>query len=286
MNFNERNQLSSYLKEIKDRYHKETRRMSQLRNYSSMRLRVTRSKDGRDYYYLFMPEEKRYKYIGAGTNEDVVRIKETQYLQKSISELKREIRLIENVLRSSRDLSYDSINNMLNKAYKGAPIPYAQDTARQAKEWKEKAIRYKDSFPPFKPEELIVMTRDGTLVRSRGEALIYNYLLEIGATFVYELPLRIRMGNKDSLLLPDFTILSEYDYKTIKIIEHQGLMDDPKYRNGFNDKVYKYWSNNYLPERDVFFTFDLPNGGFDDTPVRSIVHRYIRPFTMNEATHF
>ena len=102
------------------------------------------------------------------------------------------------------------------------------------------------------------------------------YLLELGVTFVYELPLRIKIGDKDGLLLPDFTILSERDYKTVLYLEHQGMMSVSKYRTKFNDTVYKYWLNNYLPERDVFFTFDSPNGGFDDTPVRSIVQMYIK----------
>ena len=54
-------------------------------------------------------------------------------------------------------------------------------------------------------------------------------------------------------------------------------MDSNNYRNKFNESVYKYWSNNYIPECDVFFTFDLPNGGFDDSPIKSIVDRHIRP---------
>ena len=136
--------------------------------------------------------------------------------------------------------------------------------------------QYKRTIDLFRPEELIHKTRDGSFVRSKGEALIYNYLLEAGITFVYELPLRIRYDGKRSLLLPDFTVLCETDNKSIIFIEHQGMMNDPRYRNKFIESVYKYWSNDYLPERDVFFTFDLPNGGFDDTAVKSIIRRFVR----------
>ena len=135
---------------------------------------------------------------------------------------------------------------------------------------------YKASFPPYRPQELIHPTHDGTMVRSKSEALIYNYLLDMGVTFIYELPLRITYNGKQSLLLPDFTILSEDDYKTVIFIEHQGMMSTPFYRDKFNESVYKYWLNNYIAERDVFFTFDSPNGTLDDRPIRDIIFRRVR----------
>ena len=114
------------------------------------------------------------------------------------------------------------------------------------------------------------------MVRSKSEALIYNYFLDLGITFIYELPLEIKYGYKGRLLLPDFTIHSEIDLRRIIYLEHQGMMSNTQYRSKFNETIYKYWLNNYIPERDVFFTFDLPNGGFDDTPVKSIINRHIR----------
>ena len=248
-----------------------------MKEYSYKRLRLTHDRSGKEYYYAYVPEKKGYKYLGNRENDDVVRIKEAHYLQLSVRELQREIRLIENVLSWCRSVSYEDINNRLSKAYRNARISHPQSTSAVAKEWKKSKEDYKRTIPPFKPEELIHKTRDGTYVRSKGEALIYNYLLELGVTFVYEYPLTIRLGYKESRLWPDFMILSEIDYKTVIYIEHQGLMNDPTYRERFKERVYKYWINNYLPERDVFFTFDMPNGGFDDTPIRSIIQRYIRP---------
>ena len=269
--------LNSYLKEISDRYDTEKTRMEYLSEYTSKRLKVTTDKAGREYYYIFDPEKAAFKYAGTCNDEEVRKIKQAHFLKLMTIELLREKQLIENILRKTRGTGYTDIDEKLRKAYKGAQISNIGCGSAKAAEWKQSMEQYKSTFPPFRPEELIVTTRDGTRVRSRGEALIYNYLLDIGITFVYELPLRINYDGKRSLLLPDFTILSEVDFETVIYIEHQGMMNTPKYRNKFNDAVFKYWLNNYIPERDVFFTFDLPNGGFDDAPVKDIVRRHIRP---------
>lgn len=277
MNDRCRHELQSYLKEIRSRCKNEMNRLEQIQDYASKRLRLTHDSKGKSYYYLFDNTQKKYRYLGSESNEEVSITKEAHYLQLSVQELQKEIRLIENMLNLSQESDYEDINRKLNKAYRNACVSQSTNNSSPAREWKRAMENYKKTIPTFKPEELIHKTRDGNYVRSKGEALIYNYLLELGITFVYELPLRIYHNHRDSLIIPDFTILSEIDYKTVIFIEHQGMMNDANYRTGFNEKVYKYWSNNYLPERDVFFTFDLPNGGFDDVPIRSIIQRYIRP---------
>ena len=271
-----RSMLSSYLKDIKIRRRNEQLMFNQLAGYENKRLRLTRTYNSQSYYSVFIPEQKTYRYLGSERNNEVCKIKEAHFLERSIKDLTSEIRHVEQFLFKSKGVSYDDINARLPKVYRNACVSYAKSSSDMANTWKEKMEKYKASFPPYRPEDLIHRTHDNTLVRSKGVALIYNYLLELGVTFVYELPLKIRIGNNDGFLLPDFTILSERDFKTVLYLEHQGMMNDPSYRTKFNDTVYKYWLNNYMPERDVFFTFDSPNGGFDDTPVKSIVQRYIK----------
>lgn len=271
-----RSMLSTYLRDIKTRCKSEQNMFRNLAGYESKRLRLTRTHNSKNYYSVFIPEQNTYKYLGSGRSSEVRKIKEAHFLERSIKDLTSEIHHVEQFLYKSKGVSYDDINARLPKVYRNACVPHVKSSSDMAIAWKEKMEEYKASFPPYRPEELIHRTHDNTLVRSKGEALIYNYLLELGVTFVYELPLRIKIGDKDGLLLPDFTILSERDYKTVLYLEHQGMMSVSKYRTKFNDTVYKYWLNNYLPERDVFFTFDSPNGGFDDTPVKNIVQMYIK----------
>ena len=267
-------EIAEYRHELCERLERESRRLKQLDGYGSRKLKIMQKEKKR--YYSTVEFDGKVVYLGNDDNREVKKIKEAHFLQASLKELKHEITLLDQLLCKSRDISYGSINNSLRKAYRGAEVQSLQNKSDIAREWKAFAEYEKSLHPPFMPERLIHKTHDGTMVRSKSEALIYNTLLELGVTFVYELPIRIRVGNKDFWLLPDFTILSERDYKTVIYLEHQGMMSTQQYRDKFNDTVYKYWTNGYLPERDVFFTFDLPNGGFDDVPIKDIIHRHIR----------
>jgi len=111
------------------------------------------------------------------------------------------------------------------------------------------------------------------MVRSKSEAFIYNYLFEHGYTFVYELPFE-----KDGKwFYPDFTILSEIDYQSVIIIEHQGAMSVETYRDGAFKREYKYWNAGMLPNYDVYFTYDTNRGAFDISPIKEILHTRVRP---------
>lgn len=276
MNYSSMRSLKSYLGELERRYNIEKRRRNMLQGYEKKRLKLNKDKYGNGYYLIYNPGEQSYRYLGKDNHPEVLKIKEAHYLSRSARELEREAKLIRSILKESRSICYEDINASLHKVYRDAPVPGKLPTNEKAREWKQKMENYKASFEPYRPEELIHKTRDGTLVRSLGEALIYNHLLELGVTFVYELPLRIHVGSKSGLLLPDFTILTDAETEQVIYIEHQGKMNDPKYRNKFNETVYKYWSNGYLPERDVYFTFNLPNGGFDDTPIGNIIRNNVR----------
>lgn len=276
MDRNTRYTLTSYLGEIKSRCNREQQRLSQLSGYENKRLKVTKSRSGNIYYYIYSPDSDRYVYSRKSDSPEVLKIKEAHYLDRSVKELRREIKMIENVLRSCKGISYADINMKLGKAYKDAKV--AQPTAHslQLSNWKKEMESVKASYPPYRPHELIQPTNDGTMVRSKSEAFIYNYLLDQGITFIYELPLKIKHWYKGDMLLPDFTIHSEIDMQKIIYLEHQGMMDSESYRQKYVNSVCKYWLNGYIPERDVFFTFDLPNGGFDGTPVKNIIRQHIR----------
>lgn len=277
MNEKLRYDLSKYLENLKRQYSIQSNSLKQLHEYADRRLKIISHKNGSDYYAVMTPGDNRYRYLGTGSNDEVQRIKEAHFLKLSTAELRAEIAAITALLKKDFCSTYEKVNLKLTKAYRDSSLFSDQSTTHKASAWKTEMEHYKSSFDPFKPNELIHKTHDGTLVRSKGEALIYNYLLSLNITFVYELPLRINTSPGRGLLLPDFTILSELDYQSVIYIEHQGMMSISSYRDKFQESVYKYWSNNIIPQRDVFFTFDLPNGGFDDGPIKDIIASHLRP---------
>ena len=72
-------------------------------------------------------------------------------------------------------------------------------------------------------------------------------------------------------------MLSTKDYKTEIIIEHEGMMNQEFYQKTFLFKVNLYLDAGMVPGKDVFFTFDDLNGGFDPSVVQDIIETRLKP---------
>lgn len=252
-------------------------RLSSLKKYDGLKLKEKKRRSGRTYYSSYKtkrPGEKtKFRYIGTGRSETVLRIKETHYLKKSLAVLGKDIELLKLISDKLEEIETAHINELLPALYRTDNLQQSMSSNKLAVEWKRQKEAYKASFPPFRPEELKVPTDDGKFVRSKSEAFIYNLLLKLGVTFVYELPLRTQFKT----FFPDFTILSEVDYRSVIIIEHQGMMDVDEYSERFNDRVFDYLRAGYISGVNIFYTFDSYNGGLNLDPIGDIIRLKIRP---------
>lgn len=263
--------INHYLGQLKKIHDSQQLRLSELTDYSQMLLKPVLKRNGNVYYGAYKSGEKKIRYVGNNSNPEVALIRESRYLSQSIKTIEFDIALIDGFLAKYESISFGSVNMKLPKTYRSESFR-TEIRNNVAKEWKQQAEAYKATFKPFKPEELIHRTIDGNMVRSKSEALIYNCLLESGYTFVYELPVE----GLSRFFYPDFTILSEIDYKTEIRIEHQGMYSKNDYRDRSEAREYDYWSNGFLPARDVYFTFDDYRGGFDIGPILEILKSRVR----------
>ena len=263
--------IGNYLAQLKSIRNNQQARLSELSDYSQLILKPVNKRNDLVYYGVCRLGDKKVRYLGNESKPEIILIRESHYLAKSIETIERDIKLIEEFLAKYESISFGSVNMRLPKAYRSGKFR-ADIRSNAAKKWKQKAEAYKATFEPYKPEELTHTTIDGSKVRSKSEALIYNFLLEAGYTFVYELPL----NGPNRTFYPDFTILSEIDYKTEVRIEHQGMYDKDDYRDRSEAREYDYWSNGFLPARDVYFTFDDNKGGFDIGPILEILKSRVR----------
>ena len=268
------NDLRKYLSELKVVLANSEARFNELRDYAGLRLKQGHvSPKGTVYYNVLDPATGELRYAGNESKPQVFRIQESRYLSVLMQVVKHDIGLLEDFLAKYESIKFEHINSKLPKGYRNAKALGARSRKRIARRWKKEMEEYKARFPEFRPEEKTVTTVDKTKVRSRGEGLIYNYLHDHGYTFVYELPLK----GETRMFYPDFTILSEIDYKTIIRIEHQGKMGNEEYKEKAEDREYDYWCCGFLPNRDVYFTYDDVHGGFDITPVIDILEMKVRP---------
>lgn len=272
------NRILNYMIDIEDQ---KRRRLVSLRKYDNLKLKEQKRPSGKSYYSSYRGKnakgEIRYKYIGDRASNDVLRIKEVHHLKKALAVLAKNVELLDCILKKLEDVEADHINDLLPAVYRTSDFRQEMSLNRIAAEWKRQREAYKATFPPFHPEELTVPTLDNTMVRSKSEALIYNFFLSLGLTFIYELPLETEVRT----FFPDFTILSEIDYRSVYRIEHQGMMSNDEYSELFKDRVCDYLRAGYVQGVNIFFTFDFYKGGVDLDPILDIVRLKIRPNAQN-----
>ena len=248
----------------------QTARLKELSELRGLCLRGKKTSADKTYYCVRKESGNGHKYLGDDNNEEVRRIKELRYLYVYLERLNSNISLLGETIDRLQKTDYDSINDALPKTYRNPQLGNSFSDSRSEK-WKENAVFTKSQYDIYRPEDLKVRVNDGAMVRSKSEAMIYNYLLSVDAAFIYELPMKI----DGKLFVPDFTILSDVDTQKEIIIEHQGMMDSELYRNRFADKVYHYLRAGFVQGINIFYTFDDLNGGFDIIPIKNIVRNNV-----------
>ena len=266
------NAVNQYLKQAEQLRAIQKKRADELHKYKSVYMK--KSGNGHNtYYYVREKDNSTGKYIGREETEAVRRIKEARFIQELNTRLDYNIGLFEHFADEIKITDFEIVNQNIPKVYQSAKMISLKSTDEKAQIWKNNAELTKLRSDTYLPEELNIRTNDGNMVRSKSEAMIYNYLLSMGVTFAYELP--IKVGGR--YCSPDFILLSEIDYKTEIIIEHQGMLSNQHYRNRFNEKLYNYYCNGFVQGINIFYTFDDIDGGLDLTPVENIVRTVIRP---------
>lgn len=266
-------EINKTLGTLQETYSFQQKRLRELHGKEMMVLSSKKAPNGKKYYCVRERGETGFRYAGTETKKEINDIKEARYLEKSLSCLEMDIKILKKAVSGLQKVEYKDINASLPAVYRDPQLNYGVSDKEKALNWKRRMESIKAATPVYRPEELKVKTDDGNYVRSKSEAMIYNHLLALGITFIYEMP----VGVNGHTYLADFVLLSEIDYKTTVIIEHQGMMDNPNYRNRFTDKLYGYLRAGYKPGINIFFTFDALDGGFDKTPIEDILRINIRP---------
>lgn len=288
--------ITEYVNYLEVVQNNQKKRLDDLKDYDSIRLKVMIRPSGKRYYYRKVekpataiidesgpeltsePHTKRrdsYKYLGTESCEEVSLIKEANYYTESLETIGSNLKACRKLLDTFRLTDYDSVNAAMSIAYKDAKLQIANSSrSYEAASWKAEKEAYKDSCGPWYPEGLKVTTADRKKVRSKSEGMIYNQLFWQNLTFVYELPITLPCGITRH---PDFTLLSEIDWRSIVLIDHEGMYGFEKDRKRYERDMYMYWQNGFIPGVNIFYTFDDPSGGFDISTIQNVIDTRIRP---------
>ena len=262
-------ETESVLAELKNLRTAAERGHRTLSEYEADSLRESRKKGSSisDYYAVRKGTHKR-EYLGDEANSNVELIRKARYSRELLDILDNDISLLEKLRDNFIIPEHSVINNRMPIVYHSKSPLFTIHDSELAAKWKAQKEAEKAAYEPYRPEDLVHMAADGTMMRSNAEVIIANYLISLGITFVYELPLT----HHGKTILPDFTILSPIDNKTVIIIEHQGAMGNEQYHNKLIRTILFYLRTKMIPNKDVFFTFNHLDGNLDLRQIDSILH--------------
>lgn len=251
---------------------------SDLSRYDNLRLRGSKKRNVY-YFYIQEPGGPR-KYLGPESHPDVAGIRKLKYCKEMIASLQNNIDVMEQFMHNYIPVEPAEVQKRIPRLYAltTAQIPSEDDIRKQYLEMKE----FKESIPPQYPENLKISTFDGTMVRSKSEALLYERFCAAGFYVLYEFPIEYEPGK---YVRADFTLIHP---KTGRILlwEHLGLW--------FHKDVMSNYRRNYLIKTDTFKELGFVQGinflvsfetdwGIDMEQIsQSIDALYNQPITMQE----
>ena len=176
---------------------------------------------GRLYAYERLQDKgghTRKVYLGSLESERVQKLFADKFKAKRLTHLRHNQKLLEKLERQYQEYDFDSIVAEMPKAYRMAARNNSFDQRyEEIRKWAE--APYPKCTYPFPDAE--IYAEDGTRMRSKGECIWYNLMLERGILFRYDCAVTfVDQHGKRKTWYPDFLILC-FD-GTIILIEHLG----------------------------------------------------------------
>lgn len=246
--------ISDILQQHEELLRKYKKKALTLKDYDGIFLKA-RTTGGRTYFTGYRPGKKP-KYIGNEKHTTVQRIQNLRATKVLISMLESNIAALKHFQDNYIDITTEEIRKRLPKCY--VPVKY--------------------------PEKCTVSTIDGTLVRSRIEAIIYDHLVSAGLLVIYEFPIFV----EDHIIYPDFLILHPLTGK-LYILEHLGYWyHDAKgagYRSNFCIKTVELASLGFVLGKNILTTFEDGGGTIDTEKIDKMIQReFFTSPTIQEKT--
>lgn len=175
--------ISGILQQHEELLRKYKQKTLKLKEYDGIFLKA-RTTGGRTYFTGYRPGKKP-KYIGNEKHTTVQRIQNLRATRVLISMLESNIAALKHFQDNYIDITTEEIRKRLPKCYVPANLREAELSLDTVQKWYQKLLELKESIPVKYPEKCTVSTIDGTLVRSRIEAIIYDHLVSAGLLVIW-----------------------------------------------------------------------------------------------------
>jgi len=229
------------------------------------------------YYYVKDESGKPGKrmYIRKNDHSLLRLITGHRYLQIKAKLISHNISVIKDAIHKIVDYDDPAIMEVLPKSYASA-IRLLRDSTITGEVYQ--------SENPKNRQMLTITTSTGVKVRSKGELVLYETLVDYGLTVIYEKKLSLKhheLKSDGTVIMttidvfPDFTIVLP---DTSEIYwELSGMFDNSGYRQDQYKKFCDYYDNGIYMPKNLIVTMEGPDKPLDIMAIRRIIEGQILP---------
>ena len=136
--------------------------------------------------------------------------------------------------------------------------------------WKQKPYTANPKFP----ENKIIETESGDMVRSKSEALILQLLNSYKGKLLFRYEQELVLAPYEEAVYPDFEIIS---LRTGNVFywEHVGMLGDSGYTEAFVRKINRYIINGIIPGKNLILTYECETAPFNAQTAKKMIEELI-----------
>lgn len=238
---------------------------NQITDHKPLCLRLYHGKLETTFSKIFYSnKDRRRRYIKISL-EEALQIQKNHFCLKMVKVLTKNLKLLRKCLSGLVEPDPAEIMASMPAAYRFSVSALEEELAHEEPGKPQQAQAQAGQNNASRRDSPRVLTADGTLVKSRIEALIYNALLASGLEFRYEYPITL----SGITFRPDFTIFLPKG--RVIYWEHLGLLGKEGYRSDQQFKLKTYYENNITMGINLILTADSIDKSIDTQMIDEII---------------
>ena len=216
--------------------------------------------------YCFERRDNTKKYLGKLDSEAAKACAKDHFIAEKRKRLLLDKALLTKFEKQYKYYDYESVFAALSKPYRAViGENYIDERYEEIKQWAN--TDYRKNQAPFPDAEIYAI--DGTRVRSKGECLHLNILINMGIPYRYDSVITITDGRGNTKNVSPDIMIQNYDY-SLTIIEHLGRLFDKRYALDVGEKCYWYLQDGFILGKNYFVTSDDIFGGTDTRSIQDV----------------
>lgn len=214
------------------------------------------------------------KYLPRRKNGEVRQLAQKKYDSLMLDEIHKQLEILDHFVQEYNPERTAEVFGSLSDEWRKMTTPVPLPQKDYADLWLAKKFRGKK----FSAESPVLLSSNGTRVRSKSEIIIANELTSLGIPFRYEYPYEMVWkddgGVQKGVVHPDFTCLNVRTRREF-IWEHFGRMDDDAYANGTIEKLENYERNGFSVGENLIFSMETAVKPMIPEKARYLAQKYL-----------